>query len=380
LNLLATQVQPPSRAAKEGTRKHKILDEALKDNAQRHSAPEINRMLQWVTKLRREGYEVVSEMKIKIGQRLRLDTKYEDVCFGTADVLAWNEDNSHRIVADAKFGRYIVRAQDNRQLLLYACGDLGLDKASSRTNTVDLCIMQPENPDFFDVATYTFDEMREWQKKFAFWINLCAENIETLFDTKSIDSLNLVPGATQCQWCLNKAVCPQYSESEGLQAMKKKEDVASLANEFEVPATDEVVKPVLEKELKYNLPPEAGALFKGCNPDEAYARALSLSKEASVVINWFTEGLKSGVLKSEKYEVVDMNAGNRVWASTVNAEDVSFIMGIDVNELLVPATLKSPAAIEKDFGKDFLATLEKAELIERKTPSKTIKPKAASNG
>jgi hypothetical protein len=363
---------PQSKAAKAGTDKHKLLEDAVEKKELKHSNPDVQKMLDWANARRAEGYLLLQECRIAVGSGIGLAE--ENALMGTADIICHGEAapvKGHEIIFDAKFGRIPVKAKGNKQLLAYAAGHVGInDKFKGRrAEHVRLVIAQPQSEGFFDVADYTADEVRDFGKLLKSKAEIALKAVNVMLRTNDVPSEFLKPGFKQCQWCDAKTICPAYANTKGIDAMKKAEEAIDLANEFTPPG---VVAPAPKPQVF--LPPEAVS-YQGLSPDEAYAKAAKVQKEAKLVIDWFTNGLKSKTIQSTTFKLGDMNKGNRKWANGVTADMLSLLTGAKLEDLIEPEQLKTPSALEKQLGKEVLAELEDvSHLIEREKPSQVVKP------
>lgn len=116
----------------------------------------------------------------------------EDV-FGTADIVAYNEQDKRLVVADYKFGMGIaVEAKNNAQLMLYAAGAMAAyEKVGLPVEMITLSIIQPR---IYDKALTTTMFKSELLK----WVN------DTLLPGIALarsDNAEMTPGTEQCRWC-----------------------------------------------------------------------------------------------------------------------------------------------------------------------------------
>jgi hypothetical protein len=120
--------------------------------------------------------------------------------FGTADTIAIVDDTLH--VIDLKYGRNYVAAEDNKQLMLYGLGALDLASLCYDIKRVVLTIYQPK----VSMEPSTFDMPVEDLLEFATEARIGAAHAVYQLNGGRKPELN--PGASQCQWCKAKAVCP----------------------------------------------------------------------------------------------------------------------------------------------------------------------------
>lgn len=114
--------------------------------------------------------------------------------WGTGDVVLYS--NGHLHVADYKFGRTPVKAENNYQLITYGLGAMSLVANSHEVTDVTLHIIQPRL-DLIDPVTYSVAKMREFEV-----------NIINAVATASGPEPALKPGAEQCRFCDAGAICP----------------------------------------------------------------------------------------------------------------------------------------------------------------------------
>jgi hypothetical protein len=361
LSLLVSN--PSSKAAKAGTQKHAQLERAL-IFGEKSPSSDIQRMVEIVDTFLANGYERGVEAEIKIGKALKL--KNPDIIWGTADITLYNPAQGCLGILDAKFGQLAVSAKDNKQLLCYLTGYWlewqAQTKQSFQKGIVG--IMQPSKTPFFEITEYSFDEVQDFARQLKVAITAAETAATVMLKEKELPEVFLKPGLPQCRWCNCKPICSAYGKTKGIEAMENE----ALANEFSPPN--------LLKEIKVTvqIPPEAKH-YADMTPDAAYAKALRATKEAKIIVDWFTKGLKDETLKSEKYKLVPMNRGSRIWTADASAETLAFLTGLEQSQLLVEPTLKTPSVLEQEIGEDAMHNLEQAGLIERKEPSKVVKPK-----
>ncbi len=121
--------KPPGKAALEGSKAHKhgelilLGEEELGDIEDPEMREGVQCYVDAVERIHGEysnpGYEVESELDLS--HVLPKSAPEEWTCFGNADCVIWCEDNNEPpTVIDFKYGRMLVEACDNPQLMLYA--------------------------------------------------------------------------------------------------------------------------------------------------------------------------------------------------------------------------------------------------------------------
>jgi len=123
--------------------------------------------------------------------------------WGTADLVAYNQDMKTLDVADLKFGRgVVVEVNDNPQLKYYALGAALTLGEGRDIETVRLTIVQPR-------AGHPSGPIRSVEYTFYEIIEFASDLLAAAAATVAPDA-PLVPGS-QCRWCKASAVCPAQS-------------------------------------------------------------------------------------------------------------------------------------------------------------------------
>lgn len=148
-------------------------------------------------------YEVRSNYAAALG----LD---DDLAFGTADCVIWQEDTQHLHIVDAKFGRKFVSAQENRQLILYAIGVVETLRAvGDDPQEITLHIVQPRVSAVPVPYTFSAAELQDYADDYAEAAEKGQAAIDAYTPGREVELLPyLVAGDAQCQWCPAKANCP----------------------------------------------------------------------------------------------------------------------------------------------------------------------------
>jgi hypothetical protein len=152
----------------------------------------------------------VTEQEQRLGEPMRflIETRVEfpgiPGAFGTSDVMARCGDEIY--VVDWKFGRGVVPAEENKQLMFYACGALNTARdffsgmKFNHTTPVTMAIIQPMRPGVID--TWTTDMLRLHH----FEIELQAV-IQTIQD----EGINApIKDGSWCHFARCKAICPLH--------------------------------------------------------------------------------------------------------------------------------------------------------------------------
>lgn len=143
----------PSAASIQGTKAHAVAEECLTKGIEatgtkcsRAMAAHVQRYLNYISELKHENSEVHVEKKLDF-------SNYVPKGFGTADCIIINDKSAHLI--DLKYGRGLVYATNNQQLMLYA---LGLLCWKPLIRSVTLHIAQPRVNNF-NSCNYSIDEI-----------------------------------------------------------------------------------------------------------------------------------------------------------------------------------------------------------------------------
>jgi hypothetical protein len=152
----------------------------------------------------------VAEHEDRIGQPMRflIETRVEmpgiPGAFGTSDVIG--RCGNEVFVIDWKFGRGIVPAEENKQLMFYACGALNTARHFFEHMTlhhdtpVHMAIIQPMRPSGID--TWTTDLLR---------LHHYEIELQTAIQTIQDQGINApIQDGPWCQFARCKAVCPLH--------------------------------------------------------------------------------------------------------------------------------------------------------------------------
>ena len=219
---------------------------------------------------------------------------------GTADVVAYNLDQSILEIADLKTGRMWVDA-DSAQMKIYALGVMR--KFVKVFDTVRLTIVQPQAGEN-RTHEMTGDELFQWGEK----VLVPAIKAAVLGTTEP------TPSKDACQYCPAKMICPAQTKA--------------LA---EVPVTLDV---------KTLTPDQVADLLDKADLIEDFIAALR--KQATKTL---TEG---GVLRG--WQMAPKRA-TRAWSKEAEAAQVLRDAGISENQIYETSII-TPAAADKLLGKD----------------------------
>jgi len=152
----------------------------------------------------------VAEQEARLGDTMRLliETRVEfpgiPGAFGTSDVIGRCGDEI--FVLDWKFGRGIVPATENKQLMFYACGALNTARdffegmTLTHETPVTMAIIQPMRPGGID--TWTTDMLR---------LHHYEVELQTAVQTIQQEGVNApIQDGPWCQFARCKSVCPLH--------------------------------------------------------------------------------------------------------------------------------------------------------------------------
>ncbi len=234
--------------------------------------------------------------------------------FGTADFVAYQEENRSLHVVDLKYGQgVVVEVKGNKQLRYYALGAVLANNSSAIDNVV-IHVVQPRalHPDgFIRSETITYEEL----------IGFAGELLDAARRTQDPDA-PLVTGS-HCKFCPAIAICPaKYEEAQA------------------IAQTEFSAMPVAVPPDPRTLPPEvlADVLAKAPILD-AWLTAMRAEAQRRLAHGDEVPGFKLVAKRAV-----------RKFVRPVEAEEYLKASGFD-DEEIVERKLKSPAQIEKLFPK-----------------------------
>jgi uncharacterized protein CbrC (UPF0167 family) len=238
--------------------------------------------------------------------------------YGTADTIVIVDDTLH--IIDLKYGRNYVAAEDNKQLMLYGLGALDLASLAYDIKRVVLTIYQPK----VSMEPSTFDMPVEDLLEFAGEARIGAAHAVYQLNGGRKPELN--PGASQCQWCKAKAVCPALAAETTavVTTAASVDDFADLTTETLPAALAEVPSDVLAEALtKVDLM-------------EMFCLAVRAETERRLLAGVEVPGFK----------LVEGKRGHRKWVNPEEAELQLRSMRLKVEEMF-ELKLISPTTAEK---------------------------------
>jgi len=236
--------------------------------------------------------------KLLVEQRVGIDhLTNEPGAQGTADAVILTQDEL--IVLDAKFGRGVeVEAEDNPQLLMYACGVLREWDIAYDFKRVRVGIIQPR-----------LGAAPEWSLSIEELNNFAVEAQFAAEYTRQPDA-PLVPSPKGCQWCRAKATCPAIR--------------TSVMNDF-----DNVVPETADSD-------ELARVMANADMIEKWVKAVRAEVERRLLAGESVPGFK----------LVQGKKSNRQWSSAEDAEALLKSMRIK-HDQMYDYKLASPTSLEK---------------------------------
>jgi hypothetical protein len=238
--------------------------------------------------------------------------------YGTADTIVIVGTTLH--VIDLKYGRNYVAAEDNKQLMLYGLGALDLASLAYDIKRVVLTIYQPK----VSMEPSTYEINVEDLLEFASEARIGAAHAVYQLNGGRKPELN--PGASQCQWCKAKAVCPALAAETTavVTTAASADDFVDLTTETLPAALAEVPGDVLAEALaKVDLM-------------EMFCLAVRAETERRLVAGVEVPGFK----------LVEGKRGHRKWINPEEAELQLRSMRLKVEEMF-ELKLISPTTAEK---------------------------------
>jgi hypothetical protein len=236
--------------------------------------------------------------------------------FGTCDAFVKSKDQKQVHIFDLKYGAGVpVYAQENPQLMYYALGVLGDRLAGTVYDSVTLTIVQPRI-EMTGVSSWTVstEELYSWAHEKLLTAALATKRPNAPFSI-----------GEHCKFCRALGVCPEFATEN--------EKVMELAV---IPQTRELRDP---REIS---PADKGRMLAFLKMLAPWAKALEASAQDDAMRGIEIEGFK----------LVRKRAGNRRWKNEGQAEKAFAKYGEQIYE---PASLKSPAQLEKVVGKEAVA-------------------------
>lgn len=354
--------QPESEYAIEGTDHHEAAAVCLEQNLDARAL--IGGQLPSGAKLTEEGAEFIqvyldavrgyaAAVKGTIAVEEEVPIGWctgEKDATGTADAVILSE-GPEMIVVDFKYGRRVqVEAQDNRQLRMYAIGELEKHQLWDHYERVRTAIVQPRAGGISE-AVYTIKELRHFAEE----VHTAALRVHKLRTGKDIDVSNgtLVPSVDACRFCPARAICPALTKkvTEGM--------TLGFADETSI------------DQMRAGAPLTSEGDRLGQAMDltdlmEIWLRAVRARVESELLSGKPITG------KDGAYKLVLGRAGARKWTSEDHVEALCDSLRLS-NKERYDMKLISPTTAEKRFKKEHPKKWERfIAFITQAAPSKSV--------
>lgn len=337
-----------SAAAIEGTDYHLVAAVALTEN--QDAAAYVGRPMPSGAVVTEENAEFVQAYldlirKLAVGGTLLVEEEVplthitgEIGGFGTSDAVIIRLKERELIVGDLKFGRGVeVRAENNRQCMIYALGVIEKHQLEEEIDTVRLIISQPR-------AGGT----SEWTISMADLLSFKNNEIKLAVDkVLKVNEGNLkeylAPSEKACRFCRAKGTCPALRETVANAMIEGFESLITPTHDF---------TPMTREEMKLDVPlsraDRLGLNMKMADLAEIWMRGARAEVEAELLKGEPVTGFK----------LVQGRKGNRKWTNeaVVEATLKSFRLK---KEEMYDFSLISPASAEKLLKKEFPKRWEK---------------------
>jgi hypothetical protein len=198
---------PSGPAAEEGTRAHLLLEVMFALGLRADEVPEqlddeevsaamrkavgfaVSYVEEWLHE--HPGAELYSEHEISLTHQVA------DNVFGTGDVVGKHPDEL--LVMDFKFGRKKVHSKNNKQIMLYALGQI---TPEYRPERVRLAIVQPRL-----TGQDPVDEWETSSDELELWSDLAVLPVVNLINTMGPHAPR--NAGDWCEWCRARGTCPE---------------------------------------------------------------------------------------------------------------------------------------------------------------------------
>lgn len=227
--ILPTQERGDNTAANEGTMGHHFTEFTLRDRmiAMRcgadwtrydvsnyigkthaetrlaeHHLPPLRGYVEFIWALVQQGGRLYIENQVDYSQPLNVD-HLEGLLrsFGTSDALVFMPDGTLWVI-DLKFGKWVVDAEGNYQMMLYAVGGFRRLRLIHDIKRFKLCIYQPRTagrPD--DVWACSFDKLATFTNKAEVAAQRILIGVKQYEETGKLSPEMFSPTADNCQFC-----------------------------------------------------------------------------------------------------------------------------------------------------------------------------------
>jgi hypothetical protein len=270
--------------------------------------------------------------------------------FGTADVVAYNSVLGILNIHDLKFGRHVkVDAEENSQLLVYACGAVKLlQKLDYDPPTEINLYIHQVRLGAFSKWTCSYEYLQEFMAH----LEIEAMHAAECFNMTDMPPMEaFIPSEEACAYCKGTTLCPKLENHLGSVIEAEFDDLTSVQT-----AVSKV--PSLSNDRLAQMLPCLKTLVKLTEEIEALALQRMLAGE-----------------KIGGYKLVKGKQGNRKWKSEEEAEKRLKTMKMRDDEIY-DKVIKSPTKIcefvEKNCSERQLKSLD--DYIERSEGKVTFAP------
>jgi len=205
-----------SSYADEGTLAHSVAEQALDMMFEEHLEPEeIIPLIEdealreligvYLNAVRDTYFEEPEEYRVEAPVNMDMVTGVENT-WGTADCWLLSAGELH--VFDYKHGvGYLVKAEANPQIMLYALGILG-DPDLCNVKTIHLHIVQPRRD---NVSTWSVS--REELFSYAPDYRISGVSAKEIAEkgVETAEALDFAPNEERCHWCKARTICPAHN-------------------------------------------------------------------------------------------------------------------------------------------------------------------------
>jgi len=123
---------------------------------------------------------------------------------GTVDFISYMPDQKRLHIIDLKYGRGLVEAVDNTQLIIYVISALDEFEFMFDIESVEIHIGQPRRQNF-DSQVLTLEELEEWREKIT-------EVVSRIDSGEAYKEKEFGPSDKACQWCPLAGECRAQAE------------------------------------------------------------------------------------------------------------------------------------------------------------------------
>lgn len=167
-----------------------------------HHLPPLAGYVEFIWSLVEKGGRLYLENQVDYSQPLNVDHLAGLLrAFGTSDALVFMPDGTLWVI-DLKFGKWVVDAEGNYQMMLYAIGGMRKLRLIHDVKRIKLCIYQPRTagrPD--DVWACSFEYLAKFQAKAKIAAGRIIECVTCYDETGKLPAWAYSPTADNCQFC-----------------------------------------------------------------------------------------------------------------------------------------------------------------------------------